>query len=67
MKDEAQSLDLKLNDGVHFRAQVFDAESKESIAGFTLYHRTNAAALLQADSAHRHRAEAFAGFVRKRR
>ena len=44
MKDEAQSLDLKLNDGVHFRVQVFDAESKEPIAGFTLYHRTNAAA-----------------------
>ncbi len=44
VKDEAQTLDVKLNDGVNFRAQVLDAESKEPIAGFTLYHRTNAVA-----------------------
>ncbi len=44
IKDKAQTLDLKLNDGVNFQARILDAESKEPIAGFTLYHRTNAVA-----------------------
>lgn len=45
LKDEAQTLDLHLNDGVTFRARVLDADSKEPVAGFTLYHRTNAMTL----------------------
>lgn len=44
LKNEAQTLDLQLNDGVNFRARVLDADTNEPVAGFTLYHRTNAMA-----------------------
>lgn len=41
--NEAQTLDIQLNDGVKFRAKVLDLETKEPVAGLTLYHRTNSA------------------------
>jgi len=44
VRNESQTLDLKLHAGVHFVAQVLDAETNAPVAGLTLYHRTNASA-----------------------
>lgn len=42
LKNERQTLDLELHSGIHFKARVLDATTKEPVAGVVLYHRTEA-------------------------